>query len=111
MTYIILHDDGCGELHPIPSMECSLFRSVQELQDGVYHAVEILEDFTGVITSNYTERIEFAIDDIVIFKLVDEIEGIPRKEFIRNSLLPEEEEFEKIEYQEYLRLKKKFEDT
>ena len=109
MTYIILRDTLGDGLEQIPNIDLCVIDK-EQLPEWTLEAAEIIMNDEGCGSVIEYEmdgpKIE---DEIVICEILGEIDGVPIDKWIRHQVVEGKIKKSNKEYQEYLRLKEKFE--
>ena len=104
--YIILRDTFGDGLETFPDIELDVVRSKEELPVYVTGAFDwmVSDDEGGC------EDVDFYdLNEIVICEILDKIDGVDTATWVKQQIIKTKKEADDEEYQQYLKLKEKFE--
>lgn len=111
MTYIILRDTLGDGLEQIPNIDLWVIDK-EQLPEWTLDAADIIMGDDGYESVTEYEKDGPKIEDeIVICEILGEIDGVPIDKWIRHQVVEGKIKKSNEEYQDYLRLKEKFEGT
>ena len=111
MTYIILRDTFGNGLEQIPNIDLCVIDK-EQLPEWTLEAAEIImnDEGCGSVIEDEMDGSNIG-EEIVICEILGEIDGVALDKWIRHQVVEGKIQKSNKEYQEYLRLKKKFEGT
>lgn len=99
--YIILRDSFGDGLETFPDVGLEVIRNKEEL------SVYVTCAFDAIVGDEDVD--EYDLNDLVICEILDEIDGIDTATWIKQQIIQNKKEVEDEEYQQYLKLKEKYE--